>query len=31
MTHFLNSWRFTNQEEVEASVEEFFALKDENW
>ena len=31
IAQFLHSWHFTNQEEVEASVKEFFALKDKNW
>ena len=31
IAHFLCGWCFSNQDEVEASVKEFFALKDESW
>ena len=31
MARFLSSQRLNNQEEVEASVKEFFTSKDKNW
>ena len=31
IAHILCSWYSNNQEEVEASVKEFFTLKDKSW